>query len=92
MRQFLSNTYRLGIKELWSLWRDPTMLVLIVFVFTLGVYTGATAMPETLNNASIAIVEVNRSPFGGRHEATMSVIHGRPVRSPATNREPAVGG
>ena len=36
--------------------------------------------------------EVNRTPFGGRHEATMSVTHGRPVRSLATNREPAVGG
>ena len=35
---------------------------------------------------------LNRTPFGGRHEATMSVIHGRPVRSLATNREPAVGG
>jgi hypothetical protein len=36
--------------------------------------------------------DVNRTPFSGRHEATMSVIHGRPVRSLATNREPAVGG
>ena len=35
---------------------------------------------------------LNRTPFGGRQEATMSVIHGRPVRSLATNREPAVGG
>jgi hypothetical protein len=35
---------------------------------------------------------VNRTPSGGRYEATMSVIHGRPVRSLATNREPAVGG
>ena len=35
---------------------------------------------------------MNRTPFSGRHEATMSVIHGRPVRSLATNREPAVGG
>ena len=35
---------------------------------------------------------VNRSPFSGRHEATNSVIHGRPVRSLATNREPAGGG
>ncbi|MBK8335509.1 MAG: type I CRISPR-associated protein Cas7 [Sterolibacteriaceae bacterium] len=34
---------------------------------------------------------VNRSPFGGRHEAR-SVIHGRPVRSLATNRKPAGGG
>ena len=66
MRQFLSNTYRLGIKELWSLRRDPTMLVLIAFVFTLGVYAGATAMPETLNNASIAIVDEDRSPVSQR--------------------------
>jgi hypothetical protein len=37
-------------------------------------------------------VVLNRTPSGGRYEATMSVIHGRPVRSLATNREPAVGG
>ena len=66
MRQFLSNTYRLGIKELWSLWRDPAMLVLIAYVFTFGVYMGATAMPETLNNASIAIVDEDQSPLSQR--------------------------
>lgn len=66
MRQFLANTWRLGIKELWSLWRDPAMLVLIVYVFTVGVYTAATAMPETLNNAAIAIVDEDRSPLSQR--------------------------
>jgi ABC-2 type transport system permease protein len=35
-----ANIYRLGVKELWSLWRDPVMLVLIVYTFTLAVYTG----------------------------------------------------
>jgi hypothetical protein len=34
---------------------------------------------------------VNRYPFGGRQEAR-SVIHGRSVRSLATNRKPAGGG
>ncbi|MFT3802438.1 MAG: ABC transporter permease [Burkholderiaceae bacterium] len=66
MRQFLSNTYRLGVKELWSLWRDRTMLVLIVYVFTFGVYTAATAMPETLHNAPIAIVDEDQSPLSLR--------------------------
>ena len=66
MRQFFANTFRLGIKELWSLWRDPTMLVLIAYVFTLGVYTAATAMPETLHNAPIAIVDEDRSPLSQR--------------------------
>jgi ABC-2 type transport system permease protein len=68
---FLANTWRLGIKELWSLRRDPAMLVLIVYVFTVGVYTAATAMPETLNNAPIAIVDEDRSPLSQRIAAAL---------------------
>ena len=78
MRQFLSNTWRLGIKELWSLWRDPTMLVLIVYVFTVGVYTSATAMPETLNNAPIAIVDEDRSPLSQRIASALYPPHFTP--------------
>lgn len=66
MRDFIANTWRLGIKELWSLWRDPAMLVLIVYVFTVGVYTAARAMPDTLNNAPVAIVDEDRSPLSQR--------------------------
>lgn len=62
----LANIYRLGVKELWSLWRDPVMMVLIVYSFTLAVYTAASAMPETLNNAPIAIVDEDRSPLSER--------------------------
>ncbi|WP_438871509.1 hypothetical protein [Sphingobium yanoikuyae] len=40
----------LGVKELWSLWRDPIMLVLILFVFTVSIYTSANSKPETLHN------------------------------------------
>ena len=57
----LANIYRLGVKELWSLWRDPMMLVLIVYVFSVGVFSGAKAMPETLNHAPIAIVDEDDS-------------------------------
>lgn len=31
-RRNLANIYDLGVKELCSLWRDPMMLVLIVYV------------------------------------------------------------
>ena len=62
----LSNIYRLGVKELWSLWRDPIMLVLIVYTFTVAIYTAATAMPETLHNAPIAIVDEDDSPLSKR--------------------------
>lgn len=64
--RFLTNTFRLGIKELWSLWRDPIMLVFVVYTFTLSVYTSATAMPEALHNAPIAIVDEDTSPLSAR--------------------------
>ena len=56
-----ANIYRLGIKELWSLARDPAMLVLIAYMFTLSIYVAATAMPETLHKAPIAIVDEDGS-------------------------------
>ncbi|WP_027015687.1 ABC transporter permease [Comamonas composti] len=62
----LANIYRLGVKELWSLWRDPVLLLLIVYVFTVSIYTAATAMPETLHNAPIAIVDEDGSPLSQR--------------------------
>ena len=62
----IDNIRQLGIKELRSLARDPIMQVLIVFAFTISVYSGATAMPETLNKAPIAIVDEDRSPLSAR--------------------------
>lgn len=66
MRRHLGNVWRLGIKELWSLWRDPMMLVLIVYSFTIAIYTAATAMPETLHMTPVAIVDEDDSTLSGR--------------------------
>lgn len=60
------NILHLGVKELRSLARDPMMMLLIVYAFTASVYTSATAMPETLNKAAIAIVDEDRSPLSAR--------------------------
>jgi ABC-2 type transport system permease protein len=62
----LANIYRLGVKELWSLRRDPMMLALIVYTFTVAVYIAATAVPETLQGAAIAIVDEDDSPLSSR--------------------------
>lgn len=62
----IANIIQLGIKELRGLLRDPMMLVLIIYAFTLAIYTSAKAMPETLNNAAIAIVDEDQSPVSGR--------------------------
>ena len=66
MLRRLANIYHLGIKELWSLARDPFMLVLIVYAFTVAIYVAATAMPETLHKAPIAIVDEDGSPLSAR--------------------------
>jgi ABC-2 type transport system permease protein len=60
------NVFRLGVKELWSLVRDPMMLVLIAWTFTVAIYVAATAMPDSLHNAPIAIVDEDGSPLSAR--------------------------
>ncbi|MDR2239398.1 MAG: ABC transporter permease [Zoogloeaceae bacterium] len=80
MKQKLENIYRLGVKELWSLWRDPIMLVLIVFAFTFSIYTAATAMPETLQNAPLAIVDEDQSQLSSRIvSAFYPPMFGKPI-------------
>lgn len=65
-RASIANVWRLGIKELWSLVRDPMMLVLIAYTFTVSIYVAATAMPEGLHKAAIAIVDEDDSPLSAR--------------------------
>ncbi len=60
------NILNLGIKELRSLARDPIMLVLIVYAFTFAIYTAATAIPEILHKAPIAVVDEDRSALSQR--------------------------
>ena len=61
-----ANVLHLGIKELRSLQRDPMMVCLIVYAFTLSVYSFAKAMPETLHLAPIAIVDEDHSQLSTR--------------------------
>ena len=75
MHSFAANIYRLGIKELWSLVRDPMMLALIVYTFTVSIYVAATAMPESLHNAPIAIVDEDGSPLSARLIASFYPPH-----------------
>lgn len=62
----LANIFNLGIKEFRSLGRDYAMLILIAWAFTLGVYSSATGVPETLHNAPIAIVDEDQSQLSSR--------------------------
>ncbi|MCG2609425.1 MULTISPECIES: ABC transporter permease [unclassified Acinetobacter] len=69
--QKIQNIYQLGCKELWSLWRDPVMLILIIYTFTVAIYTAATAMTDSLNMAPIAIVDEDHSTLSERITSAM---------------------
>ncbi|MCE8005724.1 ABC transporter permease [Aestuariivita sp.] len=66
MRQWISNVWRLGLKELSSLRADPVLIVLIVYVFSLGVYSVATGAKLEVANAAVAYVDHDRSALSGR--------------------------
>ena len=62
----LKNILHLGIKELWSLARDPIMIVLIVYAFTATIYQISTALPDSLHKAPISIVDEDQSVLSQR--------------------------
>ena len=62
----LRNIYNLGVKELRSLLGDKAMLTLIVFAFTVSVYSSATVMPGSLHLAPIAIADMDKSQLSSR--------------------------
>ena len=53
----LQHIFHLGLKELVSLARDPVLLVLILYSFTLSVYTPSKSAVMDVVNASVAIVD-----------------------------------
>lgn len=65
MRAFW-KIWRLGVKELRSLWHDPVLLGLVAVTFSLMVYTAAKAASQELRNAPIAVVDHDRSQLSER--------------------------
>jgi ABC-2 type transport system permease protein len=61
-----ANILQLGIKELRGVARDPMLLLLIVYAFTISIYTASRAVPETLSRAVVSVVDEDRSPVASR--------------------------
>ena len=66
LRQMFRNIFHLGLKELAGLWRDPVMILLIVYSFTMGIYIGSKAQPDSLTKATIAVVDEDHSLLSER--------------------------
>ena len=61
LRDHVSNIFRLVIKELRSIRSDPTMLVLVVYAFSISVNTVATGAVTEATNLSVGIVDEDGS-------------------------------
>ena len=59
----LSNVIQLGLKELVSLRHDLVLVLLIVYAFTIAIVAPAKGVRLELQNASIALVDEDRSPL-----------------------------
>jgi len=57
----LSHIFHLGLKELLSLARDPVLLFLIFYAFTMAIYTPAKNAVMDVVNASVAVVNEDNS-------------------------------
>lgn len=67
----LRNIFDFGVKELRSIKRDPVLLFLIAWAFTIGIITpGKGAGEASVQNAGIAIVDEDRSMLSQRIAAS----------------------
>lgn len=66
MKRYISNIFRLGIKELYSLRYDPVMMFLIIYMFSFAVFEEASNAMVSVNNAAIAIVDEDQSQLSRR--------------------------
>ncbi len=62
----LGSIYRLGIKELRSVRADPVLVILLAWTFTFAVYEVAQNAKMEVTNASIAVVDEDKSELSRR--------------------------
>ena len=72
MKTTASNIFRLGIKELRSLWADKGLLLLICWAFTGAIYAASVGVSQELRNAPVAVVDEDHSPLSQRLTGALS--------------------
>ena len=66
LKQSIRNIFHLGVKEIRSLMRDPMMLILILYSFSLGIIITANGSTDTITKAAIAVVDDDKSMLSQR--------------------------
>lgn len=79
MRKRLHGIYRLSVKELYSLRRDPVLMFLIFWTFTFAIYQVARGVDTEVRNASIAVVDEDGSELSRRIRDSFLVPYFQPA-------------
>lgn len=66
MMQSLTNIFWLGVKEIRSVLSDRVLIIFLIYSFSYGIYTEAVSSSFGVNNASVAIVDEDRSMLSAR--------------------------
>jgi len=74
----LSNVYRLGLKEMVSLRHDPVLVLLIIYAFTFSIIAPARGVKLELENASVAVVDEDRSQLSMRMSDSLRAPYFQP--------------
>lgn len=76
----LKRIWRLGIKELYSLKADPVLAALIVYTFTIAIYTVASGAKFEVENAAVAVVDEDQTALSRRmRDALLKPFFKEPV-------------
>jgi ABC-2 type transport system permease protein len=57
----IKNVTQLGLKELFSLRSDPVLIILIIYIFSVAVYSVAKGVDYDVDNAAIAVVDEDQT-------------------------------
>jgi len=86
MFRWIKNVIYLSGKELRSLFSDPVLVVLIIYMFTIAVYTVANSITLEVKNASAAIVDHDHSALSYRLQQSLIAPNFRKVHTINANQ------
>ncbi len=80
MRQSLRNIFRLGVKELISLRRDPVLLIFVMYAMTLQIIIAGEGLSFQIRNASIGVVDEDHTSVSRSIKAAFRAPYFRPAK------------
>lgn len=66
MGQGMANVFRLGVKELRSLYADPVLLLLMLYTFTVAIYQITQNVHMEVTDAAVAVIDEDQSRLSHR--------------------------